>query len=539
MASLAAPLSRSVAPSGLAAILLPVVSGLLAYALIRQGTDVVAHEEPQLVFAWLAPVAIIAALLSFVRISALVRPARVFARGGAAFLALYFALEPFAVPYAAMPTDHPAALFHAHARWFGFALAVLGSRRLGGLFGAAMLLWMIRDLQTALTGFYFSVLDIRTAYESFAFFALGTGMAATLAARPGWRERLGLDEAMRDRAVMFVLAGAIGAHLGNYLYSGLAKLALDGGPLSWVLDNRLHAGIPGALEKGTLVTAASPALTQILYDAMAWTWLPMNLAALLLQLAAPLAVRRRRWLIWTTLGYDLFHIAVYVALGLLFWKWIALNTIIVGVMARMDEGEWDEGLKRVCWTFMIAGPAVFKIATLAWYDTPGFASPYFRAELADGRTVRVPNAWFLSSSYQVSQGQMYFPDDGRGHFDPSIWGSVLHHDQLLAGNTCRVSAAPRRASGETGTLRGIARFVALQHAKMQDRNGDYRVMPHHHMPSPLLADPWRKVDPASVRRYDFVLDSVCLTVEGGRLKRRVVKHSVWPLYAPQAGKLLQ
>lgn len=525
----------------LASALLPLVGAALAFVLVKQGTDLVAREAQELVFLWLAPVALITLAMALVRVAALATAPRVFARGGAVFLALYLTLEPFAIPYATMAADHPAVQFHSHARWVAAALAALGWWRLGGLFGASAILWMMRELQPALTGFYFSTLDIRTAYESFAFFALGIGLAHGLSARAGWRERLRLTQEARARAAMFVLAGAIGAHLGNYFYSGLAKLTLDGGVLSWLLDNELYAGVPGALEKGTLVTAGFPLVTQGLYDAMVLLWLPMNGFALLIQLFAPIAVHKRRWLIWTTIGYDVFHVAVYVALGLFFWKWIAVNTIIVVTLARTGDGEWDAQLRRCCLVFMLAGPLLFRIATLAWYDAPGFGSSYFQAQLEDGRVLRVPNAWFLSSSYQVSQGRMFWPEGeaAQGHFNPSIWGSVLTHADLMAGRECRAPASPVAGDASYGTLAELANFVRLQHAIMQRRRLDYRLLPHHHMPSPFLADPFVAVPPGEVRRYDLVLESVCLSLDKGQLKRQVLKRDVWPLYEPGSGKLLQ
>jgi|GEM_PF-1308978 len=532
---------EAVSNNPLASALLSLIGAALALVLIKQGTDLVAHDAPELVFVWLGAVALITAAMTGLRISALATGPRIFVRGAAVFMALYMALEPFAVPYAAMPPEHPAVQFHAHARWIACALAVLGWWRLGGLFGSAALLWMMRELQTTLTGFYFSTLDIRTAYETFVFVTLGLGLTYGLAARARWRTALGLDRHTCEKAAMFVIAAAIGAHLGNYLFSGLAKLVLDGGVLSWVFDNRLYDGIPGAMEKGTLITAGSPVLTQALYDTMRLLWLPMNVAALLLQLAVPVAIQRRRWLIWTTIGYDIFHLAVYVALGLFFWKWIAVNTIIVVTLARLSDKDWTVACRRICLVFVLAGPLVFRIATLAWYDTPGFASPYFQAELSDGRTMRVPNAWFLSSSYQVSQGRIFWPDgkEAEGHFNPSIWGSVLTHEDLMAGRECREPATRAAPDGSYGTLRNAAEFVQLQHVAMERRWLDYRLLPHHHMPSPFLAEPFAEADPGDVRRYDLVLESVCLSVDNGELKRQIMKRDVWPLYEPHSDKVLQ
>lgn len=524
----------------LATLLLSLTATLLGFVLLQQATDFVAHQEQGYVFVWCAVIAIVAGVLAPARTADATLPVRTFLRGAAIFMVIYLALDPLAVPYTGLGEDSPAALLHRYGHWVALVLAVAGWWRVSAVFAAAALLWMLRELQTALTGFYFSTLDIRTAYEGVMLVALGTALILTAARRRRLAERLALDADAVEHASMLVLAAAIGQHLANYFYSALAKLALDGGPLSWVLDNQLYAGIPGALEKGTLLFAGSPAAITAVYNLMVTLALPMNIAAFALQLAAPFAVKKRRWLIWTTVGYDLFHLAVYIALGLFFWKWIAINTIIVATLVRMDDDQWERLTRRTALVFLFGAPILFKTATLAWYDTPGFASPHFEAVLADGRRMTVPNSWFLTSSYQVSQGRMFWPaGEATGHFNPSIWGSVLTHADLMAGRTCTLPAKTRAADVSYGTLAKLARYVRFQHLRMEHWPVSYRLLPHHHMPSPFVTDPFASVPPGAVARYDLVLESVCLSLDHGRLRRHVLKRDDWPLYAPGPDKLLQ
>ncbi|QCI78716.1 hypothetical protein E6W36_00930 [Hankyongella ginsenosidimutans] len=274
---------------------------------------------------------------------------------------------------------------------------------------SALLIWMMRDLQSGLTGFYFSNLDIRNVVEAITLVSLAAGLVGSMRHAPRVSQALALNQDAVARGLLLVFAAAIGGHLGNYFYSGVAKIMLDGGPLSWVLDNRLYDGIPGALEKGTLLTAAFPALTQAEYDLFKALSVPMNFVALIAQLLAVAAPLRRRWLIWITIAYDIFHLSVYLALGLLFWKWIALNTIILTTLLAVKDEQWDKAARLTCLACALVGTAFFHTATLAWYDTPGFTSVYFEAALKNGKRVRIPNAYFLSSSYQVSQGRLWWP----------------------------------------------------------------------------------------------------------------------------------
>lgn len=528
----------------LAPSLLMLAATLIALLLLRAGTDLVAVERPGLILAWVAVVLLPTLAFAGVRWDPLPAYARTFLFGSGLFLGIYFAIEPFDIPYAALGPEHIASRFHASGRWVGLVLAVggLALRRPALIFGSAMWLWMMRELHETLTGFYFSTLDIRNVAEVLAFVAAGAALLLAARRLPKLAAAIELDEQTATRAILLLIAAGIGGHLGNYLYSGLAKLVLDGGPLSWLLGNQLFDGVPGALEKGTLPVAASPWLTQFVYQALILFAIPMNVAAFLMQIIAPVACTRRRWLIAATIGYDLFHIAVYLALGLLFWKWIALNLIIVATLVRMTDAQWRNGGAMTALVFCIGGLVFFRTATLAWYDSPGFASPYFVAEMDDGSRHRLPNAFFRSSSYQVSQGRIWWPG-GEGHFNPSIWGSVLHWQDNLAGRHCQVPERAEPAEPKWGPPEVVARFVAAHHRKMLprlDEHGrmNYRWLPHHHLPSPFLPDPVASLDKRRIATYIYVVDSVCLSMRDGQLQRRVLKRTELPVYDTRADRLL-
>lgn len=528
---------RSLTPA-----LLFLFATLLLFTLLKQGTEYVAADAPQLIWLWVAIVAVPTLACIGVDRRALPPFARRAIRAAALFVALYCAVEPFAVPYAALAPDHPAALFHAHAPRISVALALAGLWRPSALFAAVMLLWMVRELQTTLTGFYFSTLDIQNVAEIVAFWSIGFVLLGAAHRLARVRAALAIDEAIVARAALMLFAAGVGAHLANYVWSGLAKLALDGGPLSWLLGNRLYDGIPAALEKGTMPLAAWPWAVQALHDTLRLLAIPVNLLSFAVQMFALAAPLRRRWLLLATIAFDVFHLIVWGTLGLLFWKWIALNLIIVATLARIRDEEWTAMARATCIAFTILGMAVFRTATLAWYETPGFASPYFVALTDDGRRIRVPNAYFLSSSYQVSQGRLWWPG-GTAQFNPSIWGSVLHWRDAVAGRTCTVPRRTAPAAPEWGPPRALAGFVRAHHRQIQPRLDGagrlaYYAVPHHHVPSPFLPDPFYAVDKRRIATYIFVMDSVCLSLDHGRLRRRVIAHDELPLYDVRRDRLL-
>lgn len=518
-------------------IALFVAVALLVYLLIRNGSEALVGDLPQLVPIWHGLIVLAAVPAVRVRYDPAIDFATHFARGSAIFMTVYFLSEPFTVPAAGLPADHIAIAFQGYARWLGLALAVGAWFRPAAGFAAAMTLWLARDLNGPITGFPFSVLDIRNVIEVIAFVFLGMCLVFSASQWPRVKATLGLTPHIAGRALLLILAIGIGGHLGNYFYSSIAKLALDGGPLSWVFGNHLYDAIPGALEKGSFPFAASPFLTQLVYDTIRVLNTPLHLFGFVAQFAAIIAIWRRKWVMALTVVYDLFHVSVYLTYGLLFWKWIALNAIFLATLASISDAQWTRSVRVVLMATLIGGAIFFKTATLAWYDSPGFMSPFFEAETSEGERLRVPSAYFGSASYQASHGRFYAPASNE-HFNFSIWGSVLKQKDLQAGRDC---VPPRRETMSPemfGPPERVARYVWAQHDRAIAKGGsdgkyNYNAYLHHHFPAPFVARPFDDLDKRDITAYRLVLESVCLTLENGQLKRDVVARTEIPLPRPQ------
>jgi len=510
------------------------VGNLLWFVLLRSGSEYVAFESPGLVFVWAAVVALPSLALAWVRYDGMPALSRRFFRSSAIFLAFYFFIEPFAMPRAALEPDHPAMLFHLAGRWLGLALAVAGFWRPSAVFASAMVLWMARDLNIAVTGFYFSNLDIRNTAEVISFVSGGMVLAAAARAFEPTRALFRLDAHFEERAGLLLFAAGVGGHLGNYLYSAIAKLALDGGVFSWLFDNRLHDGLLGALERGTLPVAFSPWLSQVVYDGIRLFNFPMLWVSFLAQMFAIVAPFRRRWVIGVTIAYDIFHVVAYAAFGLLFWKWIALNAIIMSTLLVIRDDQWTRSVKIACFAMVVAGAPFFKTATLAWYDVASFVSVFFEAETEDGQRYRAPPAYFHSASYQMSQARIYVPPE-TGHFNFNIWGSVLTAADRDAARACKPPDDGEPWPERYGPLEAVSRYIERHHKDTLKRIGpdgthNYYLVPHHPVPSFGIEDPFYTLDKRTIRAYFYVFESVCLDIEDGRLKRKVVKRSEFPVY---------
>lgn len=508
---------------------------LLVFIQLKHSVDFIAKDAPEGALAWAGGLAVLTAFLaSIATYRELASFAVRFCRASALFLVFYFAIEPFVMPRPVFAPDHPAVLFHTYGRWAGLALGLLGFWRPGFVAGGALLLFLIRELCQPLSGFHFSTLDIRNVAEVLTWAAVGFTLLAGVMRVPAWRDALGLDAVTERRLALFILAAGIGAHLGNYFWSALAKLALDGGPVSWLFENDLRGHMLGSIEKRVLPYYASPAITQFVWDAVGVLNVPMQAMSLGLQAFAIAAPWKRRWLMLATLGFDLFHLFIFGTLGLFFFKWVCLNLIIVWTLTGVREAEWDRPVARVCIAFVFAGAAFFKTAMLAWYDSGNFVSPYFVAEMDDGSRIRLPSGYFASASYQVSQGLIHMPAGSR-HFTPYVFGSTRKYRDYRQEESCALPTRTRPEPERFASLDLIGRYAAEAHAialARADADGrfNWRWYPHHHVPWPFVSEPIEGADIRRIHRYILVVESICQDMDNGRVNRRVLAHDEWPVY---------
>src|SRR5262249_18403716 len=128
---------------------------------------------------------------------------------------------------------------------------------------------------------------------------------------------------LRERASNLVWAVIVGAHLGNYFHSAVAKIQAGGPqPWTWVLSNPTQTAIVIGMDRGINPLATMPWLVQAVWDTIRDNHLLFNIFVLGTQLLSVVACLRVRSLLIITLLFDIFHIGVYLTLGALFHFWI-------------------------------------------------------------------------------------------------------------------------------------------------------------------------------------------------------------------------
>lgn len=385
-----------------------------------------------------------------------------------------------------------------------------------------------RHLVWGISGMPMSFLDIRYMLDMALYLAI-FGIAVV---KIGPRLHPWLAAPERQSEIVGV---AMGLHLANYFWSGIAKLEVGPTPWYWITDNATYNMIPQTIETGILPIGHVQWLSQFAYDVSSFFGTPLNAVIVVVQLFAILCVLKVSWLKVTSILFDLLHIGIYVLGGLFFWPWI-WNNLTIWWAARSQK---KQGLamqtKVACISAILLGAPFLNInpaAWLAWFDVAEARHIYFEAVTEDGRTVKVPSAFFGSHSYSMSHG--YIGHHGvEGHYDGTQLASTDSFERNELSGTCpSPSQLPKEIKLETEEEKlarqaTLGRFLTYHHAKMLGREaavgrGSWYFHAHHHPSNPFLYEEFNALSLNNVAGYNLVLESACQSMKDGRVEKKVL-----------------
>lgn len=331
---------------------------------------------------------------------------------------------------------------------------------------------------------------------------------------------------LRDRAYGLIWACAVGAHLGSYFWSGIAKLQAGGDkPWTWLLANPTQTSILMGLERGDAPLGLWPGVLQMVWDAIVSNQLLFNASVLGAQLLSPLAAISTRALSFFCLLFDLFHVGVYFTLGALFFFWIALNLFIVAAARTLPRDGFTPAMKLVMVVTIVCGRFFFYTNFLGWLDGPKLASPRIFVETRDGRQILAPSTYFGIYSYMIGTGTMYIPEN---HFRARVGGNnhdlASWHDAI----TCGPETLPRQDTGVAmeaveKLIRRTDHFFRVN--PWVKENNIFYAYPHHMLSNPWMYPAFNKLTMNDIVAYHYIVDSVCLSLKEGKLMRDVRKRT--------------
>ncbi len=376
------------------------------------------------------------------------------------------------------------------------------------------------------SGLPISSLDIYPVYEVGLF--VGSAVAIAILAKslfPAFTEE--------NRFFSLVWIFALGIHFGNYFYSGVAKLMLDGPFLAWVFENQTNnTALLAAWYNGRWLLSSDPETSVRIAQTLGALNTPINLFVLLIQIAAPIAILRMGWIKLQTILYDIMHIGIFLVVGILFWKWILLNLAFLASASRFSRDRLDTGVKIVGFLAVILGVHVAQTAQLAWYNTPALTSRMIFAKTEDGKEYRVPISFFLNQAYSVSHARFAVADDKL--FPTSAMGNTrLYkvHQAALECDFSEVGKARRYRSSYSRTkdTEATDRFIRAHHQFFLNLSDDgrfnYVLFPFHHFSNPADYREFFALDKRRVTSYSLVSRSHCIEARDGNLHSQVQYES--------------
>ncbi len=414
---------------------------------------------------------------------------------------------------------------------FALVFAAAGVFRPSFVIPTVIYLTSTRHFVGEISGLPMSFLDIRYMLDMALYLAL-FGIAVV---KIGPRVHPWLAAPERQAEIVGV---GMGLHLANYFWSGIAKLEVGPTPWYWMMENATYNQIPYTIESGILPIGHIPWLSQFAYDFLAFFNTPLNAVIVFVQLFAILCVLKVSWLKVTSILFDLLHIGIYVFGGLFFWPWIWNNLTIWWAARSQKKQGLAQQTKVACITAILLGAPFLNInpaAWLAWFDVADARQIRFEAVTEDGRSVRVPSAFFANHSYSVSHG--YMGHQGiEGQYDGTQLASTDSLERNELSGTCTPPSAltPERAL-ETEDERlarqeTLGRFLAFHHDKMATREaavgrGTWYLQAHHHPSNPFLYEEFNALSLNNVIGYNLVLESVCHSLKDGRVEKKVLART--------------
>jgi len=372
------------------------------------------------------------------------------------------------------------------------------------------------------TGLKTNPLDVNPLIECTILLMIGA-VANSIVARSLFGRDLNALIPLRQRtlSVFFV---ALGIHFGNYFYSAIEKITLNGGPLTWVLENDPARIMSVAVDNGHIPYQQHDQLTLLVHDMISEWHVVLAFLVLGAQLFSILAIASRRLLILFTLIFDAMHIVIWLTVGANFWPWVGLNISILAAVRLLPKDAFSPSLRFVAVTSVACSTIVFGTAHLGWYDT-GANNKQFHVAIDDkGREFLVPPNYFGFYSYTMGHMSYGMPFDG--HFPTRTNGGSDYYAVLQKAIACSFRPAdmvtPVRKEADV-----IRRFVQAYHDNAvaqvdADGHPPTGVRIHHFWMPSALTEPFYSLDLRTVVAYRHVVESVCLT-RGDKGFERTVK----------------
>jgi len=301
----------------------------------------------------------------------------------------------------------------------------------------------------------------------------------------------------------------IAVHFANYFYAGIEKLFLDGPWLSWIWNETPNLMLVSFVQR-TNPLATWPAISDFAYESFSRIYPFSNALILLVQLVSFAALARKASMIAFIVFYDVMHVAIFVASGILFWNWIILNIILVIGLSQIGFNKTSRPLLIFGIFLLIVSPKFFTVESLGWYDSREINLDRVVAILDDGETVDLPLNFFRNHSVAFAQNSI----DARSVTHIDIWaaGETKSYDRYKLSYECGVEIlGPSPDAREpVGPQFFPGYFKHIRAQLDEDGRLSFNTVPHHIWANPALYEEASNLDARRVVAVEHFRDVICV-----------------------------
>jgi len=213
----------------------------------------------------------------------------------------------------------------------------------------------------------------------------------------------------KPTVLIFVTLCLVGAF---YFYPAHRKLEIGTSELFWIVDNDLHNLYFGAYLNGWLSFLPLETAYSI-RDIIEALNIPLQFLTMLIEIAGIVIVLfNRRIAMLILLSAICMHVGIYVSSGVFFWKWIALDAMLIWYLWKYRDDKAMNGIFRPVYgligVFAIGYANFFGALHLGWWDSP--VNSYFEYEVIDtqGNSYEFSRAYMQPYDMRHAQSRLYF-----------------------------------------------------------------------------------------------------------------------------------
>lgn len=205
-------------------------------------------------------------------------------------------------------------------------------------------------------------------------------------------------------------------HIQNYAWAGIQKMEIGEHAWDWALYNHTaNLSLSSILKGWTTISPTSILPTIELLNKHIYV---ANITVILFQILSLFVFIRKEFFLAIFLFTAVFHLAVFVTTGILFWEWAMLSLIMEYLVYRdlkrrsLDRlFNWRVASLSVA--LLLSTPYWHKPHYLGWFDPPVTNAIQFQAVMDDGRIVNIDDNDFnpYDRRFNYDRDFLFFTED--------------------------------------------------------------------------------------------------------------------------------